>query len=80
MADGYKRGTNYNHKMAPAPVGIPRSVSDVLAARADSCADGEHRIREADDRVHYAPFGRRREPGERWCEWCQVIFGPEETP
>ncbi len=75
--DGFKRGTNYNHKIGTgAAYGADVRALGALAAQGERCAKGEHDETVAEpNRVTWLAFGRRVEPGTRYCRFCSVILG-----
>jgi hypothetical protein len=82
-ADGFKRGTNIHQRTRMA------RVADFQAAELDvaislhgtrdaKCAAGDHAVRVADPKqVTYLAYGKRVEPGTRYCGWCSAILPAE---
>jgi hypothetical protein len=81
--DGFKRGTNYLHRermarAASQPAEIDVAIS-LHGTRDAKCAAGDHAARIADPaQVTYLAYGKRVEPGTRYCGWCSAILPPEE--
>ena len=86
MTDGFKRGTNYNHRMNRAdydPRAELAAAYSLVADKNAKCAAGKHDERVAEPGyATYMAFGRRIEPGTRYCRWCSAILGadPDPTP
>jgi len=76
-SDGFKRGTNYNHRMGSRP--DPGAELLAVANRQARCARGEHDETVAEKgRVTWLAFGRRVEPGTRYCRYCSVILASDK--
>lgn len=58
----------------------PLAAAGVLAARRRRCADADHPdddiVTVAAGQVAYAPGGRRRADGERYCRACGAALEP----
>jgi hypothetical protein len=77
--DGFKRGTNYNHRMAHANYD-PRAEIAAGIALGAACARGEHEEATAEPkRVTYAG-GRRLAVGTRYCCRCGTILAEGTGP
>lgn len=73
--DGFKRGTNYNYRSRMANRGLVQAAMLATANQAARCARGEHDETVADPKqVTYLAFGKRIEPGTRYCSYCSVIL------
>lgn len=68
--DGFKRGTNYNRRLAHANYDPHAELTLGRALRA-ACGRGEHDETAAErGRVTFIGMGRRAEPGTRYCRRC----------
>ena len=80
--DGFKRGSNYNHRMVHADYDPQAELAAALTTQVTQdakCAAGEHAERvAAPGRVTYMAFGKRVEPGTRYCRWCSRILPTRE--
>jgi hypothetical protein len=78
--DGIRRGTNYIHraKLAAMRDMVPRQLAFAAAVHA-RCASGDHDATVAEKgRVTYLAYGKRVEPGTRYCRYCSTILPPEK--
>ena len=85
--DGFKRGTNMHQRTRMARVAAYQAAEMDVAislhgTRDARCAAGDHAVRIADPgQVTYLAYGKRIEPGTRYCGWCSTILpSEEETP
>lgn len=73
-----KPGTHIHRRVAMAQAASPAAVFLAAAAQAERCAAGDHDVRVVPrTRVVYAPFGRRRQTGDRYCGACQTDLPAE---
>jgi hypothetical protein len=57
----------------------PGPVLAAAAAQHARCAEGQHAVTTArQGYVTHIGFGRRVEPGTRYCCYCKTVLGPEE--
>jgi len=75
--DGFKRGTNYNRRMAAANYD-PRAELATGSALAAKCASGEHDEQVVTPRYRVWSWvdKRHRENGERYCARCGLTAPP----
>jgi len=75
--DGFKRGTNYIQRSLPRP--DPAAELFAVANQQARCARGEHDEAVAKKGyVTYLGYGKRIEPGTRYCRFCKVILADGE--
>jgi hypothetical protein len=76
--DGFKRGTNYCHRMRGQE--NPAAVLAAAACQTAACARGEHD--ETAARAGYTTYvaGRQVEPGTRYCRYCFIVLPATKPP
>ncbi len=74
-SDGFKRGTNYNRRLAAIDPRAELAAGSALAAK---CVSGEHDEQVVSPRYRVWSWvdKRHRETGERYCARCGLTMPP----